>query len=337
LGAFLPLRSLRQLQVDRLPIAPVTAGTDFIITLDIYNHSNQAKFWLEIRDLVPSVLNSSSKAAIELIPAQSSYRWVYSLPTRQRGIYHWQDVHLKTGSPLGLFWCRRIKVAPAKGVVYPQILSLQRCPLVDSLGGSLGQQDRLQGSRERLSQSASEGMTKALREYRYGDPMRLIHWRTSARFDQFKVRELETITRRQTIAICLDSSSAWPRDRFEEAVIIAASFYFYAERAQLEAKVWTAETGMLQGNRVVLEALAAVEPEEDVLDPLPTAIPLIWITATRDRLSSLPLGSHWVLLPDAESTESSVSGPTAASTSSQRGLVIERDRSLQAQLQTALY
>jgi uncharacterized protein (DUF58 family) len=179
-------------------------------------------------------------------------------------------------------------------------------------------------------------MTKALRDYRYGDPMRLIHWRTSARFDQFKVRELETMTRRQAIAICLDSSIPWSRDRFEAAVIIAASFYFYAERTQLEAKVWTAETGLLQGNRVVLEALAAVEPEEDVLTPPPAAIPLIWITTTRDRLSSLPPGSHWVLLPNPESPERPVAAPTAASTPSQRGLVIERDRSLQAQLQTAL-
>jgi uncharacterized protein (DUF58 family) len=333
LGAFLPLRSLRQLQVDRLPIAPVTAGTDFMITLDIYNQASKAKFWLEIRDLVPLVFNSSSKTAIECIPAQGSYRWDYSLPTQQRGIYHWQDVHLRTGSPLGLFWVRRVQVAPAKGVVYPQVLPLQRCPLVDSLGDNLGQKDRLQGSRDRFSQSAAEGMTKALRDYRYGDPMRLIHWRTSARFDQFKVREFETMTQRQAIAICLDSGIAWSRDRFEAAVIIAASFYFYAERAQLEAKVWTAETGLLQGQRVVLEALAAVEPEEDALALPPATIPLIWITTKRDRLSSLPPGSHWVLLPN---TESPVTASTAASTPSQRGLVIERDRSLQTQLQTAL-
>jgi hypothetical protein len=39
--------------------------------------------------------------------------------------------------------------------------------------------------------NATEGITRALRPYRWGDPIRLVHWRTSARFGDLRIRELE--------------------------------------------------------------------------------------------------------------------------------------------------
>lgn len=323
LGAFLPRRSLRQLTVERLPIAPVMAGDNLTVEINLYNHSSQSKTWLEVQDILPSLLNNPQKTAIELIPPHRSYHWVYYLPTKQRGIYHWQEVHLRSGSPLGLFWCRYVHPAVAKAIVYPQILPLQYCPLVESLG----QDNQRQRQSDRLYQAATEGVTKAIRDYRVGDPTRLIHWRSTARFDQFKVRELETMTGGQEVAICLDSGTAWSRDRFEQAVIIAASLYFYAGRCQLNAKFWTAQTGLLHGNRVVLEALAAVEPEDSALKPIPAAMPLIWITATSDRLEWLTAGSRWVLLPEAGTFIPHPVSPIP-------GMVIDGDRDLQSQLQS---
>jgi len=40
----------------------------------------------------------------------------------------------------------------------------------------------------------TEGLTRSLRPYRLGDPTRLIHWRTSARYGELRVRELEVMT-----------------------------------------------------------------------------------------------------------------------------------------------
>jgi uncharacterized protein (DUF58 family) len=323
LGAVLSVRSLSQIQVRRHPINPVSAGDDLTIEVITENRSKSPKTLLELGDMVPMVMEKPQKTAIETIAPQGEHHWTYYLKTQQRGVYHWHEVQLRSGSPLGLFWCRRSQEVPAKAVVYPQILPLNYCPLVDTIG----QEDNDQKQSDRSFKSAQEGVTKALRPYRYGDPMRMIHWRTSARFEEFQVRELEVITGGEDIIICLDSSALWDEDNFEEAVIAAASLYFYASRAQLNVKLWTAKTGVIHGNRLVLETLAAVSQEEvEKHNSLPT-LPLIWITENLASLEILPAGSRWVIL-----TKETNKIPSFLS-QQLKGLVINSEESLQPQLQ----
>jgi uncharacterized protein (DUF58 family) len=326
IGAILPARSLRQLQVRRLPITPVSAGDEITIELEIENLSNNPKTLLQVWDLVPYVLSPPKKTAIEAIPPQSTHRWIDYVSAKQRGIYRWHEVNLRTGTPFGLFWCRRSQEIPAKAVIYPQVLPLANCPLVDTIG----QDDSIKFQSDRRYQAANEGVTRSLRPYRYGDPMRLIHWRTSARFDEFKVRELETITGGQEVIIALDSASKWSSEMFEQAVIAAASLYFYASRCQLEVKLWTAKTGLVHGNRVVLETLAAVEFEELTSGDRPN-FSLIWLTQTASSLDALPLSSRWVLFPCLSSYENQPI-PMARSL----GLIINSEQPLQEQLQRPL-
>ncbi|MGK7957056.1 MAG: DUF58 domain-containing protein, partial [Crocosphaera sp.] len=199
LGAILSVRSLSQIQVRRHPLNPVSAGDDLTVELIIENRSKSPKTLLQLWDLVPMVIDKPQKEAIEAISPQGEQHWTYYLKTQQRGVYHWHEVELRSGSPLGLFWCRRSQEVPAKAVVYPQILPLNHCPLIDTIG----QEESDQKQSDRRFQGANEGVTKALRPYRYGDPMRMIHWRTSAKYDEFQVRELEVITGGEDIIICL--------------------------------------------------------------------------------------------------------------------------------------
>ncbi|MCU0534737.1 MAG: DUF58 domain-containing protein [Hydrococcus sp. Prado102] len=326
IGAILPARSLRQLKVRRLPINPVSAGDEITIELEIENLSNNPKTLLQVWDIVPFVLSPPKQTAIEAIPPQGVHRWIDYVSAKQRGIYRWHEVQLRTGTPLGLFWCRRSQEVPAKAVIYPQVLPLSNCPLVDTIG----QDDSIKFQSDRRYQAANEGVTRSLRPYRYGDPMRLIHWRTSARFDEFQVRELETITGGQEVIIALDSASRWDSETFEQAVIAAASLYFYASRCQLEVKLWTAKTGLVHGNRVVLETLAAVKCEEPTSGDRPN-FSLIWLTQTASSLDSLPLGSRWVLLPSLSTSENQ---PFPMSRS--LGLIINSEQPLQEQLQRPL-
>ena len=93
--------------------------------------------------------------------------------------------------------------------------------------------------------------------------MRLIHWRTSARYGEFQVRELEIDRGGQEVVICLDSGANWDADDFEQAVIAACTLYFYANKSpNLDVKLWTAGTGLISGDRQVLETLAAVQMKE---------------------------------------------------------------------------
>ncbi len=327
LGAILPMRSQRHLKARRLPIAPVSAGEDLTIKVIIENAQKAPKTLLEVWDLVPRVLEKPIKTAIEVIPPRGEYQWTYYLPTQKRGVYHWQEIQITTGTPLGLFWCSRCQEVPTKAIVYPQILSLTQCPLVDSIG----HQDSDKMHSDRRYQASHEGVTKTLRPYRHGDPMRLIHWRTSARFDEFKVRELEVITGGEDILICLDSASPWHEENFELAVIAAASLYFYAMRCQLNVKLWTARTGVIHGNRQVLETLAAIEFQEQESNLLFPTLPAIWLTQNPATLKSLSLGSRWVFFSTKETIDQTLPlNPQVP------GLVIDTNQPLPLQLQKPL-
>ncbi|MGB7710509.1 MAG: DUF58 domain-containing protein [Microcoleus sp.] len=335
IAAVLPARSLESLEVRRRAIEPVSAGDQITIELEIENRARQPKTLLQVIDILPFVLSKPIVRPIEVIAPASIYRDIYYLEVKQRGIYRWQEVHLRTGAPLGLFWCRRSQPAKAVAVVYPQVLPLITCPLIDRIG----QEDSPQLYDRRRSQNATEGLTRTLRPYRHGDPTRLIHWRTSARYGELRVRELEVAAGGQEIIIALDSGATWQPKEFERAVTVAASLYFYASKRLLNVKLWTAGSGLVSGNRVVLETLAAVNAGEDSIlskSEKPPKLPIIWLTQydlkESASLSTLPQGSRWVLWPSATAEI----GEKILVKNDLPGMLIRPDRPLELQLQSPL-
>ncbi|MEP0870048.1 DUF58 domain-containing protein [Trichocoleus desertorum AS-A10] len=327
-AAILPERSLRGIQVTRRPINPVSVGSDLTIELDLENRTAQAKTLLQVRDLLPYRLAKPAATVVEAIPPRKTYRWTYFQPTEKRGVYRWHNLQLRTAAPLGLFWCRRERTVKAAAIVYPTVLPLTACPLIDEIG----RENSPKFHSSRRSQNATEGITRALRPYRWGDPIRLIHWRTSARYGEFRVRELEVFTGGEEIVICLDSAGAWQADDFEQAVIAAASLYFYMAHRDTHVKLWTAGTGLLQGDRSVLEALAGTYAGEEVRAESLPELPMVWLTQNPQSLNTLPLGSRWLLWPPTNQK------PRLVATSDLEfpGLVIQLDKSLQTQLQSQL-
>lgn len=341
IAAILPERILRNIHVHRNPIHPVSNGEPLTLELVLDNTSNQAKTLIQGQDMLPHILAQPVKAAIESIPPNSTYSWTYSQPTERRGIYRWQNVQLRTAAPLGLFWCRRTRLAKAIAVVYPTVLPLTQCPLIDEMGRDAS----LRFNRDRRAQAATEGITRSLRPYRWGDPTRLVHWRTSARYGELRVRELEVFTGGQELVICLDSALLWQpapdatltfSAAFEQAVIAATSLYFYASRRNLSVKLWTAGTGLVQGNQSVLEALAGVQPREDVHAENLPLLPLIWLTQNPTGLNTLPPGSRWILWMPERSTHDQPESEISRAHSSNSGIIIQPDQPLQLQLQGAV-
>src|ERR687886_2112499 len=328
LAAVLPARSLKQIQVRRRPLSPVSVGDELIIELEIENQSLKPKTLLQIQDVLQSQLGKPEQTAVETIAPQSIHHWVYYHLTQKRGVYRWHEVQIRTATPLGLFWCRRSWDAPAKAIVYPTVLPLTSCPLIDEIG----KEESVQIFSNRRSHAATEDITRGLRPYRVGDPIRLIHWRTSARYGALQVRELEVFTGSQEIIICLDSSTAWRPDDFEQAVIAAASMYFYAMRSQLNVKLWTPKTGLLHGNQVVLETLAETTAGEEADRGSSSNLPLIWLTQNPASLDTLPMGSRSMLWPSV----SSVSDSAMPGKRSHLGVLINPAQPLQLQLQQSL-
>jgi len=333
IAAILPERTLRQVSVRRAPIHPVSAGDQITVELIVENQSSKTKTLLQVEDLLPAALGKPVIHSIEEIAPNRPHHWIYSQLVEKRGIYRWQTVHLRTAAPLGLFWCRRPRIAKAIAIVYPTVFPLTHCPLIDEMGRD---QSLLLNS-DRRAQTASEGLTRSLRPYRWGDPIRMVHWRTSARYGELRVRELETFTGGQELVICLDSAFDWLPDAdptqndFEQAVIAAASLYFYACRQNLQVQLWTAGTGLIQGNQAVLETLAETRSGESIqVSSLPTS-PFLWLTQNPDSLNILPPGSRWILWQAI----ANLNPTTSQNLTVQRnpGILVQPDQSLQMQLQ----
>ena len=138
------------------------------------------------------------------------------LPVR-RGILPFAGVTLARPDALGLFRSFRRVVAPQTVLILPR-----RYPLSSiALPGALRYQE---GG---VSLAANVGRSEefvSLREYRHGDPLRHIHWRSWAKVGRPIVKEFEDefFVRH---ALVLDTFADEPDNEvFEEAVSVAASF-----------------------------------------------------------------------------------------------------------------
>jgi len=138
------------------------------------------------------------------------------IPLR-RGVVRFTGVTLARPDPLGLF--RSFVKAPARQTV---LVLPKRYPIPNlALPGTMKYQE---GG---VAMAANVGRSDefvALRDYRRGDPLRHIHWRSWAKTGKPIVKEFEDefFTRH---ALVLDTFTDDPRgESFEEAVSVAASF-----------------------------------------------------------------------------------------------------------------
>jgi len=315
-------RSLQGIRAYRAPIRPINAGEQLTVEITLENTTAQSKVLMQVRDGVPATFEPLPETAIATLAARKSHRWVYTCHPPRRGIYHWQHIALRTAAPLGLFWCQRPLTVPAQATVYPKVFPLTRCPLIDHLGLATG----LRWQRTQQAHAASEGLTRALRPYRWGDPTRLIHWRTSARYGELRVREQEDLTADNQVLIGLDTRDRWSEAAFESAVVAAATLYIYSLRQQLTVALWLPDAGILRTKHTVLSALAEVMPRQSAARDRVPNLPLLWLsTSPPERL--LPPDSQWLQWHDTPSTRPSTIAPR---------LIIDPTESLMTQLQSEL-
>jgi uncharacterized protein (DUF58 family) len=317
LAAVLPIKSLQALSIEHLPIAPITQGEDLQIALRLHNRSKQTQRLLQVFDRTPTSWGEVQPLAIEQVPAQGSYTTTMTCTPPQRGIYNWDALELRSGQPLGLFWCRRERKSPAQVYVYPAHLRLSHCPLLDHWQQSVPATIETSVNRPQLS---TIGTTRSLRPYRSGDPLRLIHWRSSARYERFQVRELEIANYAHTITICLNASSNWSTADFEQAVIATCSLYYYARQHQLDVQLWTSSHGVLTSQLAVMQALAAIQISTAIVAPPPGAV--LWISNQLE--AKLAEGSRALLWTAASGLENNL------------GVSVHANQSLVTQLQKSL-
>lgn len=206
---------------------------------------------------------TESGETLELAPGERRKIAMQLTPAR-RGVVAMGDVRALLPDPLGFFQkCRRIDTKPARLVVLPKRHRLPQLIMPGTAAFRIG-------GEETSNAIGSTGEFVGLREYRPGDPMRQIHWKSWAHTGRPMVKELED-NFFPRYALVLDTFSGSPDESvFEEMVSVAASFIVGLERSESlldlmfiagEAHTITAGRGMERAEKL-LEVLADVKMEE---------------------------------------------------------------------------
>lgn len=221
-------RASRRTRLRRTMQNQAFRGDTVDVELTVHNGGRLPLPWLQVRDYVPSGLNSVPKTEWLLtVRGQEKVRINYQLECKKRGRYRIGPLEGyagvlfdTTGDPGG----ERIKWADrARLVVYPQVVPLEQLLLPSRLSlGNLRTRQPLLPDPSRIA---------GVREYQSGDDPRYIDWRNTAHLNQLMVRQFER-TRYVPLAIFLDMRP--PDKRFlwtqlaESSVVVAASLAFRA-------------------------------------------------------------------------------------------------------------
>ncbi len=181
----------------------------------------------------------------------------------RRGVIRLDDLRVLLPDPFGLFQrCRKVKAPAATLTVLPRRFPL---PKIELPGGAAF---KISGEANTNSIGTS-GEFVGLRDYRPGDPLRQIHWKSWARTGRPIVKELED-TFYPRYGLVVDTLSTQGTDhQFEEVVSVAASFAASIDTGESlldlmfiksEAHIVTAGRGLERAEKL-LEVLADVSPE----------------------------------------------------------------------------
>jgi uncharacterized protein (DUF58 family) len=216
------------------------------------------------RRINPFKLVAVKDAIVPPIPANQAIEARVELTPLHRGFLHFDGVTLARPDPLGLFR------ALAKVTLTQTVLILPKRYVLPpiALPGAMKYQ---QGG---VALAANIGRSEefvSLREYRRGDPLRHIHWRSWAKTGKPIVKEFEDEFFMRH-ALILDTFTDRPHsDVFEEAVSVAASFACTALTQESlldllfvgpQAYCLTAGRGLAHADQM-LEILASVRPCAD--------------------------------------------------------------------------
>lgn len=218
LGAALVLVGRPRFSLDRSGgQLRVPLGESFTQQLVLLRTAGVMPATLLVEDAVPTAFHARTQIAITDIRPRWHRHVSYSLVAAQRGRYLLGPLTVDAIDPFGVARSRTTLPGTSEVLVLPHI-----APLSDvSRGSTAG----LIGLAARMGIAGADDVM--VREYRSGDDVRRIHWRSTARSQQLMVRREEQ-ARDLSVTVLLDTradahDSTATLDTFEWAVSAAAS------------------------------------------------------------------------------------------------------------------
>ncbi|MBF5080824.1 DUF58 domain-containing protein [Quadrisphaera sp. INWT6] len=223
------------------------------VRLDLRNPGRLGTPVLLAQDRLPAGWPRAPRFAVDPLPPGGRAAVAYTATPPRRGRHRLGPLQVLVTDPLGL--CE----LPARTGGQDDVLVLPAVEHVPGAAALLG--DRGEGE---ASGSGTAGGEQGMgtREYRPGDDVRRVHWRSTARRGELMVRQDEQPHQRRGVVVLDRRPGAWSDDDgFERAVTAAASLAVSLHDAgaavRLELGGERSPAGPL-GREPVLEALAVV-------------------------------------------------------------------------------
>ena len=221
---------------------------------------------LLVEDDLPAALGERPHFAVRELPRERPAELRYPIRPTLRGIHHIGPLRVTVNDPLGLSEHERELAGGSRLIAVPEVVHLTELPAGAGMGAAGDGSTRL-----RAGHGDDDSM---LRQYRHGDDMRRVHWKSTAHRDELMVRAEERPWH-GAITVLLDRRSAAHRGRgaqssVEWAISAVASVTTHLHRHGHQVRLVTQDgqalseaTGWTGGGRdddAVLDALAAVRP-----------------------------------------------------------------------------
>lgn len=197
-------------------------GEPTIVTLDIVNRFPFPAFGLMIQGQFLQDLNhEDDEIVVSLKRAAgcsiSNFQW--PLKPKRRGKLPVESPLLVTGFPFGLYQISRPIKITGTTIVWP------KCNDTETFAETVGKQFAIDASSSR--QAGNEGDTIGVRNYRFGDSVRNIHWSHTARHNRLIIRERQSSTQ-TPVRVVLDltrthHSGTGSQSTYENTIRLAAS------------------------------------------------------------------------------------------------------------------
>lgn len=244
----------------------VAAGQPARVTLSLTNEGRAPSGVLLLEDHVPYVLGTRPRFVVEGIGQGWRQQVSYQVRSDVRGRYEIGPMSVRVGDPFGLVELGRAFRTTVPLTVTPRTVPLPGIPLGGAWTGSGDNRPRA------FATGSAEDVT--VREYRRGDDLRRVHWRSSARVGELMVRREEQPWQSRA-TLFLDNRARAHRGQgiassLEAAVSAAASVAVHLSQRGFTVRLVTAageERGASWHLRdadlnaaALLEALAVVQP-----------------------------------------------------------------------------
>ncbi|MFI6155654.1 DUF58 domain-containing protein [Kitasatospora sp. NPDC051170] len=195
------------------------AGQEARVHLRVDNVSRVPTGVLLLEDQVPYVLGPRPRFVLDRVEPRGFREVSYRVRSDLRGRYPLGPLQLRLSDPFGMCEVGRAFTASDTLTVVPQVQALPYVRLLGSWGG--------QGESTSHSLALAGDDDVILREYRPGDDLRRVHWKSTARYGELMVRREEQ-PQKARATVLLDTREfghrgSGPASSFEWAVSCAAS------------------------------------------------------------------------------------------------------------------